>query len=194
MTSNDPFAPPPDQPGSGSQPPALPSQYPAYQPPNHQPDYQQPSYPPSSNPYGQPSAYPQQPGYPQPGYPTSGYGYPAPPPAYGYGYPAPQRGHGKAIAGLVLGIVAVALCWLPIIGIPLWVLALIFSILGRSDARKGAGGRGLATAGLILAIVAAVANIVLTIVIFTIGFSSEHSCADQYGRGTSQYQACIDNQ
>jgi hypothetical protein len=161
----DPFAPPPDQ----GQPP-YPQPYPSYPPAGYPP-----SYPPS--------------GYPTPG---AGYGYPPPPTGYGYPVVAP-RGHGKAIAGLVLGIIALVFCWVPIFDIPLWILALVFSILGRSDAKKGAGGGGQAMGGLVCAIIATVANIVLSIVIFTVTFSDENSCADQYGRGTTQYENCINN-
>jgi hypothetical protein len=173
MTSNDPFAPPPE-PGPQLEP-GPPPLYPQYQQP--------PGYPP-----------PAVPGYLPPGpplYAPPGYGYPQPPP--GYGYPPPPPGHGKAIAGLVLGILGLVLCWVPILDIPLWILALVFSILGRSEAKKGAGGGGQATAGLVCAIIATVANIVLSVLIFTIGLSGERSCADQYGRGTTQYENCMNN-
>jgi hypothetical protein len=163
MTGHDPFAPPP----SGDEPPQYP---PPYQPP----------YQPPSQPYG-----PQQPMV------QLGYGYPPPPMAYGY--PPAPRGHGKAIAGLVLGIVALVFCWFPFLDVPVWTAGLVFAILGLSDAKKGAGGRGLSIAGLTCAILATVANIAITVLIFVVGFTSNQSCANTYGVGTSQYDNCVGN-
>ena len=90
---------------------------------------------------------------PQQGYPQHGYGQPA--------YAAPQaRGRsGMAIAGLVLGVIALLTFWIwgAILFAP---LAIIFGILGRNEARKrGMDGEGMGTAGLALGVVA----IVLTI-------------------------------
>jgi hypothetical protein len=169
MTEHDPYAPPPDG----------------------QPSYGQPQYgqPPG---YGQPPAYGppgygQQPAYGQPpyGYPA-GYGYPA-----AYGYAPPVAGDGKATAGMVLGIIGLVFAWIPFLDVPVWILALIFSLLGRSDARKGARGAGKAKAGLILSIVAAVLSVVWSITIVVLIVHDDHSCADQYGVGTSQYDNCV---
>ena len=187
--TGDPFAPPPE-PAPPSYP-ALSYPAPSYPPPGYQPPgYQPPQYQSAGS---QPQYAP--PGYPPPGYPAvapgAGYGYPAPPPAYGY--PAVAPGHGKAVAGLVLGIIALVFCWLPILDVPVWILALVFSILGRSDAKKGAGGGGLAIGGLVCAILATIANIVISVTLFAVGISGENSCATQYGRGTTQYSNCMNN-
>lgn len=62
-----------------------------------------------------------------------------------------------AVAGLVLGIVAIVLSFIPCIGIlaiiPA-VLGIIFSIMGLSQAKKTGQGKGMAIAGLILSILA----------------------------------------
>jgi hypothetical protein len=63
---------------------------------------------------------------------------------------APQRTSGKAIAALVLGIVSIF-----IFGFIAGLIAIILAVLARKeiDADPSLGGRGLATAGLVLGIV-----------------------------------------
>ncbi len=131
---NDPYAPPPQQPGGGQPPYGQPAYgqpgYPAGygQPPYGQPAYGQPQYgqPQYGQPqYGQPQyGQPQygQPAYGQPGYPP-GYGQPPygppeyPPPGYSpYGYgepPAPvpggrRAGMGARFAGLLIDVLVLA--------------------------------------------------------------------------------------
>ena len=82
---------------------------------------------------------------------------PAPTPA-----PAPAPGKkpssGLAIAGMVLGIVAILLSFLPIINnlsFFLAIVGLILSIVGLVKANKGTGaGKGMAIAGIVLCVVA----------------------------------------
>ncbi|WP_405858033.1 DUF4190 domain-containing protein [Streptomyces sp. NBC_00090] len=123
--------------------------------------------------YGHPSAAPT-PGY---GYPsaatTPGYGYPAattPPPSYGYppAYGA-QPGWGAApangmgTAGMVLGIIAVALfCFYGVPSLVLGVLALIFGIIGRKRVQRAeATNSGQATAGIILGSIGIVLGVLI---------------------------------
>ena len=69
---------------------------------------------------------------------------------------AAKKRNGAATAGLVMGIVNICLAWIPFFNIfttsLLGLLGLIFSIVGI--AKKNAGGKGKAIAGLILAILA----------------------------------------
>lgn len=124
-----PYGPPPPQ--FASQP---------YDPYGHQPGpYSQP-------PYGRPSPYQ---------YPYAQPGQYAPPPYHSYGQPRPGN-NGKAIAGLVLGISSIVLCFLSFFDGVLVVLGLIFSLIGMSETKRpGTSGRGLAVAGLICTIVGA---------------------------------------
>ena len=110
---------------------------------------------------------PQQPTSPPPGQYGYQYGYP--------GAPAAQESSGKAVAALVLGILGLVMCG-PFTAIP----AIFF---GRSAAREidasqgRLGGRGLATAGLVLGIVGAVLAVVAllaVIVIFVFGGVVSH--------------------
>jgi hypothetical protein len=79
---------------------------------------------------------------------------PMPPPGYALGPREPStRASGWAIAALVLGVCAVAVAWLPFVfvaGVVAGILAIVFGLLGRREARRGRGGRGMATAGLLL--------------------------------------------
>ncbi len=70
-------------------------------------------------------------------------------------------GKGKSIAGLVLGIVGIVFGilngWFSVIGLPIAIIGLVLSVLG-GKASKAATGKsgGLATAGLVLGIIAVV--------------------------------------
>lgn len=138
-------------------------------------------------------------GYPATGYPTTGYpalpdphlptiaqaagyaqqpmaGYPAPTYAAGFpgAYPVAAR-NGMGTAALVVGIIAVVMCW-NFLGIVLGVLAIIFGGVGLGRANRGeANNRGAAMTGLILGIVALVLLVVLVVaVIGTVGFGLSH--------------------
>ena len=77
---------------------------------------------------------------------------------------APQQTNGRAIAGLVLGILAVVLLTRPI-AVVLGALAIVFGAIGTSRARAGAPHKGVATAGLTLGIIAIAASLVLIIIV-----------------------------
>ncbi|AXT84763.1 hypothetical protein C6I20_05845 [Aeromicrobium sp. A1-2] len=141
-----------------------------------QPQY--PSYPDSGEPHNQqPPAY-GQPAYgqqPPPGYgqqPPPGYGQ-QPPPGYGqqphgYGYP-PPRTNGKAMWGMIAGIVSIAFCYL---GLLIGPVAIVLSILGKKDIARSNGtqtGGGMATAGLITGIAGTVvwAGVIALIIVGT---------------------------
>ena len=81
-----------------------------------------------------------------------------------YGNDMPPQGKGKAIAALVLGIVAVVFsCCCTYIGIICGVLAVIFGIL---EIKKNGEGKGMAIAGTICGGIGAVAGIIMTIINF----------------------------
>jgi hypothetical protein len=125
-------------PGGSSQPPTQ------YQPPYSQ----QPSY----SPYAQPPPYGQQ-GYVPPN------AYVVPP--YGVPTRAPDSGTGFAIAGLVLGIIAIISSWYPICGLPLPILGIVMSALGR----RSVTNRTMATVGLVLSIIALVIGFIISALI-----------------------------
>lgn len=81
-----------------------------------------------------------------------------------YGNDMQPQGKGKAIAALVLGIVAVVFfCCCTYIGIICGVLAVIFGIL---EIKKDGEGKGMAIAGTICGGIGAVAGIIMTIINF----------------------------
>ena len=119
-------------------------------------------YPP---PYGQQPTHGEQPPYAQ--QPSFGQQspYPAAPPPYpaaptGYGdYPQPQRtSNGLAVAALVCGIIGFLF-----FGIVLGPLAAIFGGIGLSRANRGASGRAMAIAGLVLGVIDTVVAIILLV-------------------------------
>lgn len=120
--------------------------------------------------------YPEQPSYSQESYaqpppPYSGQSYVPPtyaaPPPYGVPSRAPDRSMGFAIAGLVLGIIAIVSSWYPVCGLPLPIIGIVMSALGR----RSVSYRTMATVGLVLSIIALVIGFVITsIVIFAAAF------------------------
>lgn len=128
---------------------------------------------PAAQPAPQPAAQP------QPAQPVQQYAQPAPQPAQPvqqyvqpvqqvqpvYVQPVvavpaqPRKSSGMAIAGLIMGIFAVILCWFPVVNWVLALLGLIFSIVGI--AKKNGGAKGAAIAGLILTILGVVLSIAM---------------------------------
>ena len=110
-----------------------------------QPVYQQPVY---QQPQAVQPVY-QQPVYQQPVYQQVASAKPA------------KLGNGAATAGLVFGILTLVFFWIPVFNIfttaILGLLGLIFSIVGL--AKKNAGGKGKAIAGLILTILGVIATV-----------------------------------
>jgi len=69
-----------------------------------------------------------------------------------------------AVAALVLGIIAVVLCFVVILNWILAILAIIFGAVGMSKANKiGGKGKGMATAGLALGVIGAILGVVIVV-------------------------------
>ncbi len=56
-----------------------------------------------------------------------------------------KQGNGMGVAGFVLALLGLLLCWVPILNWILWILGLVFSIIGMFKPKKG-----LAIAGLVI--------------------------------------------
>ena len=89
-------------------------------------------------------------------------------PMYGYGpgpYPPPMQdnqGRGLALGGLIVGIVALVLCWVPVIGLVLSLVGLGLAIAALVIAvRRRTSAKGLAIAGTVVSGVALIAAIVV---------------------------------
>lgn len=131
------------------------------QTPQQHPEGQQPQY-------GQPEARPyapqMQPAHAQdvqPPFPPGPPPYSPPPgdyPQHGGQQPGPRKGSGLAISALVVGGIALFLCWVPIVNNFAAILALVGLALGIPaliSARRGKRtGSGLATASVILSVLA----------------------------------------
>ena len=138
---------------------------------------------------------PSPPSVPPPGQSLYGYGYPPqhfPGQHPGYGDPHGRRParNGLAITSLVLGILALATCWLALPGIILGILAVIFGGIGLARARTDrVSNKGMAIAGMITGVLAAVVGTVLVIVAVRIA----SDCQEQFGAVITeeQLQSCI---
>jgi uncharacterized protein DUF4190 len=141
-------APSPTNPGEGSPYAAPGTAYPA-----QDAAYSGPSYP--------PPAYPAYPPYPGQPYQPPGHPYATPAYQYGYadpyGYAPPRPTDGLAIASMVVSCIAVpaALCLYGFAGL----IGIVGAILGHVSRRRirttGAGGGGMALAGVIVGWIAA---------------------------------------
>jgi hypothetical protein len=111
--------------------------------------------------------------------PPAGYGYGQDP---GYGAPPARTRNGFGIAALLLGLLALLLCWTILGGIIFGILALIFGLLGRGRAKRGeATNGGQAIAGVVLGVIGGL----IAIGLIAIGVSLLNSPA---GRS---YQQCV---
>ncbi len=133
-----PPPPPPPQRGPGGSPPPPP-------PPPRGPGGSPPPPPPSMG----------QPGYGPPGYGPPGYSQP--------GYAQRPSSNGIATASMVLGIIAIPLCFLIVPSL----LAVVFGAIGlsRANSNPAIGGRGKAIAGLVLGLI----GLSLMVLVFALG-------------------------
>jgi hypothetical protein len=138
------------------------------------------------------------------GYGDSGSGSMPPPPAYdaGAGYPgqggpmAPPR-NGFGTAALVLGILAIVLCWSAVGGIVLGVLAIIFATLGIRRAGRGeATNKGMSIAGLVTGIIGLIIGVIFAVAlgsflsIFRGSVSDLQNCLNQANGDNAKIQQC----
>ncbi len=122
------------------------------------------------------------------------------PPGYGqgsgYGEPGAQPRNGFGIAALVLGLLAVLLCWTIVGGIVLGILALIFGLLGRGRAKRGeATNGGMSVAGIVLGIIGLLLAIGLVAFAASLLNSpagqSYQQCVQQSGGDPAKLQQCF---
>ena len=103
--------------------------------------------------------------YQQPGaaaQPQVPYGQAAyPPPAVPYIMPAaPQPGDGKATGALICGILGLVLCFVPLVGGILAVIAIVLAVL----AKRAGTSKGTSTGGLVLGIIGTLLGVLFTII------------------------------
>lgn len=81
------------------------------------------------------------------------------------GEPAPTS-NGMATAAMVAGIVGLLLCWVPLIGFIILLVAIVLGVIGLSNnAAKAGVGKGAAVAGVAMGTVGIVLAIVLSLLI-----------------------------
>jgi NADH:ubiquinone oxidoreductase subunit 6 (subunit J) len=110
-------------------------------------------------------------------------------PPYAGGAPTPPK-NGLSIAALVLGIISIPAALTVWIGAICGVLAIVFGIIGLSQARKGrANKRALAVTGLITGVI----GLVLSVVVFAYAVKRTQACQDRIGHAPSQteLEQCI---
>ena len=122
---------------------------------------------------GQPPAWQQTPAWSQPGGEQ----------------PAATGSNGIAIAAMVVGIVAILISWIPILGALAGILALVLGFIGRGRFKKSpaVGGSGPAITGIVTGIVATLISVAVTIALFAFGatfmgsFETYEECLERGG-------------
>jgi len=77
--------------------------------------------------------------------------------------PAPNPGKGLGIAGMILGIVALVLFCIWYVAIPCAIVGLILSLIGKKKSKEANAPTGMATAGLILSVIALAFDLLIAI-------------------------------
>ena len=122
--------------------------------------------------------------------------YAPPAPGYGYAYappPAPTAPptNGLGVAALVVGVIALLICWVPVIGVLVGLAALGLGIGGWVRGRRTGGGIGLAVAGTVLGALAVVLGILATVLLFSL-LGTLADC-DRPGFTDEQVSQCIED-
>ena len=91
--------------------------------------------------------------------------------------------NGFAKAGLIIGIFAICLCWIPAIGLILALLGLTFSIIGIIKSSKFAAGKGKAIAGIVLAGIALPISILFTSLLSSTSSKNDYDQVSKIAKG-----------
>jgi hypothetical protein len=149
---------------------------------------------PAAGGYPPPPPYPQYPYPPQ--YPG---GYPPPPPQPYSGYTPPPTGpkNGLGIASLIIAIIGLVTSASVVLGIILGIVAVAIGFAGRGRVKRGeADNSGVATAGIVLGVVAilgGLAFIPVWVGVFNqVGGSSYVDCLNNAGQDQAKIQKCAD--
>lgn len=73
------------------------------------------------------------------------------------------QGNGLAVAGMVLGIITLLLCWVPFLNWILALLAIVFGAVGIGRAAKVGRGKGMAITGIVCGAVGAILGVVILV-------------------------------
>lgn len=72
-----------------------------------------------------------------------------------------KQGNGMGVAGFVLALLGLILCWVPILNWILWILGLVFSIIGMFKPKKGLAIAGLVISCLYIILIFVFASVLL---------------------------------
>lgn len=114
--------------------------------------------------------------------------------------PAAPVGTGKngiALAGMILGIISVATCWIwcfPWTATICGIMGLILSVLGKKKALETGVGAGQAKAGLICSIIGLAISVVPIIMIIAALISSGPTIMEEFRKATEEASRQIPNQ
>ena len=107
---------------------------------------------------------------------------------------APEKqSNGVAVAGLVFGILALILGWIPVLGWIFCIVGLICSIVGMVNVKKKNSGKAPSIIGLITSIVGIVVTLILTIAaVIVFGMGTYINRASDAAEQVRQHNADIE--
>lgn len=73
-----------------------------------------------------------------------------------------KKGNGMGTAGFVLALLGLIFCWVPVLDWILWLLGLIFSIVGMFKPKKGLAIAGLVISFIYIILVVAVLGAIMS--------------------------------
>lgn len=85
--------------------------------------------------------------------------------------PEEIRGRKESVAGLVLGLVTVLLSWIPLLGLGVGIVGVVFGHKGMLHVRASRIHNGMASAGFILSIIGIVLGSFLTLLTLASAFA-----------------------
>lgn len=114
-------------------------------------------------------------------------GWPQPYP--GFTPPPSGRGNGLGIASLVLGIVGLAVCWVPVVGVFVGVSAVVAGVVARRRLKRGGQDNyGIAVTGIVLGTLATlVCGAITSLILF---FLISHENCIEHATSRSEYGRC----
>jgi len=104
----------------------------------------------------------------------------------------PPANNGWAIGAFIVAILGLLASWVPYVGVPAPIVAVILGIVGLRKAKVLNTGRGMAVAGVIIGAVALLIALVVTVVVTV--YVSNHRHVLDCGRNNlslTQQQQCI---
>jgi hypothetical protein len=110
----------------------------------------------------------------------------------GYPGPPPKTGNGFGVAALVLGIIAVVIAFIPLLGVGSFILGALAAILGIVGLTKKGRPKGTSIAGLVLGVVSLIIAGIVTAMTAAFVGAVDESVQEMEKMRVVEYRATVD--